>query len=264
MIDNEEKKLVVIISVLAILVGVLSYWLIGFAMKPLDNMKKAIRLSDNEQFSYAIKTQYTGGIWGTGRYVLNPVGHAQLINTYGKIRIVTEEYRMHTYVTCSKVGKTEVCTTHYYYSWDYDSEKIIVDKELNFMGASFPTSQVSVAYEEILPLSEKTVFIQYIQKVSNNYLYDKDVFWNHEHDLRYRFYITPYQGDGILYIRSTQNGFMNEYDKTCGCIIGTDNPDNIISTTERKFTFIRNFFLFFFPILIIGGFIWYFYQNDNF
>ena len=251
------------ISVVVIILSLLLVNAISSAMLiPLTNMETAMRITDNTQFSYAMKTNYPGGIWATGTAVLVPVTEQHLNNSYGRIVVKKEQYTRHTYTTCTTINKVTTCVTHVYYSWDSDGSTDVITPTFTFMGTSFTKDQVSFDYGNRLPLQDNINTI-YNDKMSQDYIYEQNPnswFWNVD-DIRYYFVVTPLTFDGTMYVRSNANGYINKDNNPCGCSISTQTPDQAIESAKSGLWFVQNVLWWLIPLLALIGLAIFFYYE---
>ena len=88
---------------------------IDHANSEIQKYNTAVRVEDNNKFNYAVDSRQ-GRIVSSGIFkAKDSVKFENFDGEYMKIIRILEEYRPHTYTTCSSKGK---CQTHTYYSWD--------------------------------------------------------------------------------------------------------------------------------------------------
>jgi hypothetical protein len=268
--DEGERIITLAIGIVIFIVScIITYVTVQQSGKILDNMQRAIRLSSDEQFTYAMKTQYAGGVWGTGIATLVPVSDQHLKEKYGAIQIVKERYNHHSSTTCSGSGKNRVCTTRTWNSWDYDSTYEGIGPTVEFMGTVFQHSQVTFDYYVNLAIGPNDVTPEYKSYLQNNYIYernDRNLFGTiaeNVGDYRIYFKATPVQFQGAMYIRSTNKGYINWNDAPCGCTIAQASADGQIESMKSTVWFYQNIFWWLLPLAVIICLVIYFYFFQN-
>lgn len=264
--SNEEKVQTLIIAVIAVILSIIiSLVVVGQINKKLENYEKAVRIVSEEQFIYAIDTQYSGGLFGSGNVHMTPVTDKRLSGSYGVIADKVERYTRHTRQVCKSTDSKGKCTEYkeeVYYTWDYSHTNTNISSTLIFMGKEFSTSVIGVKESQSLDLSS-SINPSLSGNVSWNYLYDQNVYFNNVGDLRHSFYFVPVDFYGNMYIRSDFDGLKNEYGDLCGCQITVENPDNIIASEKKTKFFMQFVFPFLLPIIVTVIAVLYFYNNDQ-
>ena len=265
-IDDTEKLMAVGIGLIALVLSFfISFKISSSIQKTIINMQEAVIITENEQFSYVMKTEYAGGVWGVGKVIANPITLNSLSGNYGKIVVEEERYTMHTSTSCDDEGN---CTTTTTYSWDSHGTQTIIDPKVSFMGYEFSTSQVGLPEGRRLGLSKDTVSSDYFNRVDGNYLYEDDqtCFFcgvDGVGDLRWRFFVLPVEFDGTLYVQSTSEGFINYKDNPCGCSIVTVSPQEVIESAKKSMWFFTYIFPYGTPLIVIAVSLWTFYKYRN-
>ena len=263
--SSDEKKMTLLICAIAVVVSlVISFVVVGSTSKKINNYESAVKISSNEQFKYAVETQYSGGLFGNGIVEMNPVTNSKLSVPFGKIIDITERYTMHTRQVCNGYDKDGHCTgyrTEIYYEWDRESTNVTISDTLTFMGKEFPTNQIGVKEKERLNLDSSNVSSEWIEKTKWNYIYEENPFWESVGDLRHYYEVVPVVFMGTLYVRSNSNGYINELGKPCGCEITAKTPEEIIKSAKSGRFFIQFVFPFLLPLLVGVGLVLYFYNN---
>jgi hypothetical protein len=266
-IDEREIKLSYIIGFfIVVLSGFISWKWSSSLSERIVNMEEGVEIVENDKFQYAMDTQYSGGIWGIGDVVLSPVSQEFLSQEYGKIVVKTEKYTRHTRQVCTGSGENRTCRTEVYYTWDFYKKNVFIEDGLLFMGYEFSTKEVQINGETRIPVSQETIVSTYHNRIKRNYLYDKDkkCVWgcgDSSGDLRYSFFILPENLRGVMFIRSTRDGFINYNNSPCGCEIVYKLPTEIIESEKKKLWFIIYIFPFLLPLVILGFVLYYFYNN---
>lgn len=189
-----RREILVSIAITFILIG------IGFLINSTiqnaiyeDNEKyyKALKIDNEEQFKYALKTN-VGYTLAQGKIqAINGVSLEDIEGTYCKIRKVKEKYTMHTRQVAHtrRVGNTTQTyyTTEEYWTWDYAGEEEFHAEKFNFLGVEFN-------YGTIQFYNEK-----YKETKSGGY------------HIRYQYYIIPFEFKGTLFTH-IDNNTINQND----------------------------------------------------
>jgi hypothetical protein len=165
--------------------------------------QNAIKLTDATQFSYAKNTQ-VGNIMGYGELIADEEQTIpELLNKYGGITKVKEEYNQHQYTTCTTDSNgNETCTTHIYYSWDYDGSSTVISPTFTFLGVVFNINQLDITPNINLKLNKDTFSQDYIKNVKyERYLYKEDKYWESVGDVRWYYEVFQIKTTGTLYTK---------------------------------------------------------------
>lgn len=285
MIDRTEKKYLIAISVCVVLFSMFLSWvIIESGRKTLYNIENSIYIESNNDFQYALDTQYPGGIWGMGDVELSPISIPELSSSYGNITKILEVYTEHKEYVCDRYETEEKCDTdskgrrscrivktsrcasghwRYWLQWDYKGAEVFTNDKLLFMGKEFSVNQVSIGkmFEQRLNLDESSVLYEYKSKISWNYLYQNDSLIHLEHDKRWYYLVVPLKFSGNLYIRSTENGYVNSEENGCGCnIVKSSRQETIVEIKSGRW-FVEYVLWWLLPLLTIIFSVLYFYNN---
>lgn len=154
-IKKREILFSLIIGIVMICIGVwVSSMIQERAVKETETYITAARIEDEEQFAYAIETNFGNVlVYGTIRAV-DPVTLPGLGGEYMTIRKVKEEYTMHTRtVTYTVNGKTQT-KTETYWTWDYAGEESITAEKIRFLEREFETACFDMPIMERLTLKD--------------------------------------------------------------------------------------------------------------
>lgn len=207
----------------------------------ISKMSAAPKITDNSQFVYAVETQYTGGVFGTGVAKMAPVTDPRIIGEYGRIVDYVEEYTRHTRQVCVDRDSDGKCTAYedeVYYTWDYVRKNDNFSPVFNFMGKDFNTNQFDIQILYDLPI-EGNVSQQYASDVYFGYLYDDGYLFNSVGDTRHYFKATPLEFSGTTFINSIGAEYLNVDGRPCGCYISSQSPDDIIKSYKLSANFVR-------------------------
>lgn len=111
-----------------------------------EKFTTAAQITDDEQFQYALATDF-GNVIAYGNLVAEqPVSADDLDGEYAQLTKITEQYTMHTRVVTSTDGKGHTYTrTEVYWTWDRVKREEDSTETFSFMGVSFPADKFSVS-----------------------------------------------------------------------------------------------------------------------
>ena len=111
-----------------------------------EKFTTAAQITDDEQFQYALATDF-GNVIAYGNLVAEqPVSADDLDGEYAILTKITERYTMHTRVETSTDGKGHTYTrTEIYWTWDRVKREEDSTETFSFMGVSFPMDKFSVS-----------------------------------------------------------------------------------------------------------------------
>lgn len=111
-----------------------------------EEFTTATQITDDEQFQYALDTDF-GNVIAYGNLVAEqPVSADDLDGEYAQLTKITEQYTMHTRVVTSTDGKGHTYTrTEVYWTWDRVKREEDSTETFSFMGVSFPADKFSVS-----------------------------------------------------------------------------------------------------------------------
>lgn len=111
-----------------------------------EKFTTAAQITDDEQFQYALATDF-GNVIAYGNLVAEqPVSADDLDGEYAILTKITERYTMHTRVVTSTDGKGHTYTrTEIYWTWDRVKREEDSTETFSFMGVSFPMDKFSVS-----------------------------------------------------------------------------------------------------------------------
>lgn len=111
-----------------------------------EKFTTAAQITDDEQFQYALATDF-GNVIAYGNLVAEqPVSADYLDGKYAQLTKITEQYTMHTRVVTSTDGKGHTYTrTEVYWTWDRVKREEDSTETFSFMGVSFPADKFSVS-----------------------------------------------------------------------------------------------------------------------
>lgn len=111
-----------------------------------EKFTTAAQITDDEQFQYAMDTDF-GNVIAYGNLVAEqPVSADDLDGEYAQLTKITEQYTMHTRVVTSTDGKGHTYTrTEVYWTWDRVKREEDSTETFSFMGVSFPADKFSVS-----------------------------------------------------------------------------------------------------------------------
>lgn len=111
-----------------------------------EKFTTAAQITDDEQFQYALATDF-GNVIAYGNLVAEqPVSADDLDGEYAILTKITERYTMHTRVVTSTDGKGHTYTrTEIYWMWDRVKREEDSTETFSFMGVSFPMDKFSVS-----------------------------------------------------------------------------------------------------------------------
>lgn len=158
---------------------------IDHANSEIQKYNTAVRVEDNNKFNYAVDSKQ-GRIISSGEFkTKDPVKFENFDGEYMKIIRILEEYRPHTYTTCSSKGK---CQTHTYYSWDEMSRETKNSNTIIFRDREYSSSKFNFsAFEHEAEKKEIPVG-----------------FW--ERKKRYVFRVINKELSGSFYTETNENG----------------------------------------------------------
>lgn len=172
-----KREIVVSIGFIAI------FWIIGiFIGNQIDRWifdtnekyNKAVQLTENEKFDYALKTNF-GYTFAYGDLNSNNTIGDGVVDGYMAIDRKLEKYTMHTKLVCTGSGKTRSCHTKVYWTWDYQKTDRYNVNSVNYMGHDFRFSE--------FPIPDK----RYLKTVSCG------------HNLRHVYYVNDIHYKGTLF-----------------------------------------------------------------
>lgn len=158
---------------------------IDHANSEIQKYNTAVRVEDNNKFNYAVDSKQ-GRIISSGEFkTKDPVKFENFDGEYMKIIRILEEYRPHTYTTCSSKGK---CQTHTYYSWDEMSRETKKSNAVIFRDRKYSSSKFNFSsFEHEAEKKEIPVG-----------------FW--ERKKRYVFRVIDKELSGSFYAETNENG----------------------------------------------------------
>lgn len=158
---------------------------IDHANSEIQKYNTAVRVEDNNKFNYAVDSKQ-GRIISSGEFkTKDPVKFENFDGEYMKIIRILEEYRPHTYTTCSSKGK---CQTHTYYSWDEVSRETKKSNAVIFRDRKYSSSKFNFSsFEHEAEKKEIPVG-----------------FW--ERKKRYVFRVIDKELSGSFYAETNENG----------------------------------------------------------
>lgn len=111
-----------------------------------EKFTTAAQITDDEQFQYALATDF-GNVIAYGNLIAEqPVSADDLDGEYAQLTKITEQYTMHTRVVTSTDGKGHTYTrTEVYWTWDRVKREEDSTETFSFMGVSFPADKFSVS-----------------------------------------------------------------------------------------------------------------------
>lgn len=111
-----------------------------------EEFTTATQITDDEQFQYALATDF-GNVIAYGNLIAEqPVSADDLDGEYAQLTKITEQYTMHTRVVTSTDGKGHTYTrTEVYWTWDRVKREEDSTETFSFMGVSFPADKFSVS-----------------------------------------------------------------------------------------------------------------------
>ena len=111
-----------------------------------EKFTTAAQITDDEQFQYALATDF-GNVIAYGDLIAEqPVSADDLDGEYAILTKITERYTMHTRVVTSTDGKGHTYTrTEIYWTWDRVKREEDSTETFSFMGVSFPMDKFSVS-----------------------------------------------------------------------------------------------------------------------
>ena len=111
-----------------------------------EKFTTAAQITDDEQFQYALATDF-GNVIAYGNLIAEqPVSADDLDGKYAQLTKITEQYTMHTRVVTSTDGKGHTYTrTEVYWTWDRVKREEDSTETFSFMGVSFPADKFSVS-----------------------------------------------------------------------------------------------------------------------
>lgn len=111
-----------------------------------EKFTTAAQITDDEQFQYALATDF-GNVIAYGNLVAEqPVSADDLDGEYAQLTKITEQYTMHTRVVTSTDGKGHTYTrTEVYWTWDRVKREEDSTETFSFMGVSFPADKFFVS-----------------------------------------------------------------------------------------------------------------------
>lgn len=111
-----------------------------------EKFTTAAQITDDEQFQYALATDF-GNVIAYGNLIAEqPVSADDLDGEYAQLTKITEQYTMHTRVVTSTDGKGHTYTrTEIYWTWDRVKREEDSTETFSFMGVSFPADKFSVS-----------------------------------------------------------------------------------------------------------------------
>lgn len=111
-----------------------------------EKFTTAAQITDDEQFQYALATDF-GNVIAYGDLIAEqPVSADDLDGEYAILTKITERYTMHTRVVTSTDGKGHTYTrTEIYWMWDRVKREEDSTETFSFMGVSFPMDKFSVS-----------------------------------------------------------------------------------------------------------------------
>lgn len=111
-----------------------------------EKFTTAAQITDDEQFQYALATDF-GNVIAYGNLIAEqPVSADDLNGEYAILTKITERYTMHTRVVTSTDGKGHTYTrTEIYWTWDRVKREEDSTETFSFMGVSFPADKFSVS-----------------------------------------------------------------------------------------------------------------------
>ena len=111
-----------------------------------EKFTTAAQITDDEQFQYALATDF-GNVIAYGNLVAEqPVSADDLDGEYAILTKITERYTMHTREVTYTDSKGHTHTrTEIYWTWDRVKREEDSTETFSFMGVSFPTDKFSVS-----------------------------------------------------------------------------------------------------------------------
>ena len=152
--------------------------------------QKAIHITDNDLFQYAIDTNI-GNIFAYGKLkAVDTVSYQEINGEYMYLEKIKEKYTRHTRVVTQKVGKRTVTRTKVYYTWDQVGIEKKHSKQLSFLGIKFPYKKIKIPSEKYIQTIKESRDIRYkyygckaeyigtlYTKVGNKTISDNSSFW---------------------------------------------------------------------------------------
>lgn len=110
-----------------------------------EKFTTATQITDDQQFKYALDTDF-GNVIAYGKLVAEqPVSADDLDGKYAILTKITEQYTRHTRVVTYTDGKGHTYSrTEVYWTWDEIDRKEESTETFTFMGVSFPADKFSV------------------------------------------------------------------------------------------------------------------------
>lgn len=230
--NNKEitkREILVSIAITLLLIGL--GFIISSAISNGINEKnekyyKALKINNNEeQFKYAIKTNI-GYVLAQGKVqAVKEVSIEDIEGTYFYIKKEKEVYTKHyreVEHTRTVGNKTETYyTTEEYWTWDYAGEETFNTEQFNFLGVDFEYGTINFYNTE------------YKETRSGDY------------NIRYNYYIIPYEFEGSLFTH-IDNNTINENE-----FYYNNTIENIIKNKESEEQTSRIIFWVLWCILIV-------------
>lgn len=135
-----------------------------------EEFTTATQITDDQQFQYALDTDF-GNVIAYGNLVAEqPVSADDLDGEYAQLTKITEQYTMHTRVVTSTDGKGHTYTrTEVYWTWDEIDRKEESTETFTFMGVSFPADKFSVtAHQQGDTIYDSRLVRHYYEAVDAN------------------------------------------------------------------------------------------------
>ena len=135
-----------------------------------EKFTTATQITDDQQFQYALDTDF-GNVIAYGKLVAEqPVSADDLDGKYAILTKITERYTRHTRVVTYTDGKGHTYSrTEVYWTWDEIDRKKDSTETYMFMGASFPADKFSVtAHQQGDTIYDSRLVRHYYEAVDAN------------------------------------------------------------------------------------------------